>query len=65
VDLEPVVNALLMELHRQGQQALGDENPPFVGPTDIPNHVHIDGSIDVQALAAAVVLAAVATPPPN
>jgi hypothetical protein len=60
VDIEPVVAALLAELQRQAQGFPADG--PFVGPTDIPTDVHVDGLIDVQALAAAVVLAAPPAP---
>ena len=65
MDIEPVVNALLSELHRQGQAFDSDRDAPFVGPTDIPAAVLIDGPIDVEALAAAVIIPAIGVSPPN
>ena len=49
VDPELVVGVLLAELQRQVQDPRDDDDIPFVGPTDIPSVVHIEGRIDFEA----------------
>jgi hypothetical protein len=55
--MEPalVVAALLAELQRQVEEPRDDGYVPFVGPRDIPSVVHIEGPIDVEALAEAAI----------
>ena len=60
-----VLAAMLAELHRQVHQPADVAFVPFVGPSDIPSMVHIQGSIDVEALATAVMAAIASQAPLN
>jgi hypothetical protein len=51
---ETVITALLADLHRQVDESIEDGYGLFVGPSDIPAMVHIEGAVDIDALAAAI-----------
>ena len=59
-----VIGALLADLHRQVYESIDDGYGLFVGPGDIPAIVHVEGAVDIDALAAAI-LAAVESQAPQ
>lgn len=46
-----VIGALLADLHRQVYESIDDGYGLFVGPGDIPAIVHVEGAVDIDALA--------------
>lgn len=64
MDADAVIGAMLADLHRQVHESLDDETGYllFVGPSDFPSVVHVEGPLDIDAIAAAVLAADVQAP---
>ena len=54
MDTTTAVAALVAELRRQSRDNRRSDQPPFVGPTDVPSLVYVQGQLDLEAMARAL-----------